>query len=193
MALDAIAMKMLDAVSPFSSVLSLGCPDIPGVADPREWFRSRGAEAFDVIDVVAHRGYEWIVDLNVSVRVTRSYALVINPGTLEHVFNIGVAWESTWRAVQQKGYVLHVAPASMLNHGYWNICPLALRDWCEINGGHVIAERFGINGTAQEVDVRPIEVNRSGRGMVPPECVYYALARKIEEMPTRWPRQGLYR
>ena len=193
MSLDSISLRMIEPLISGRSVLCLGYPEHPSGVDTVRWMRENGAVKVDVIDIIAHRGIERIVDLNNENAWPHRCDLVINPGTLEHCFNIGVAWANAWRPLTAGGYVMHVMPATMLNHGFWNVSPVAIEDWCAANGGHVVDMEFAINGTRKQVGKRPLPAGSSGRGFLPPETVMYALCRKDRELPITWPAQGVYR
>jgi hypothetical protein len=192
MALCRISMGMIEALRP-ESVLCLGYPDLPDGGDTVAWLRKQGAKTVDCVDVIAHRGFERIVDLNEAQDWPRQYALVINPGTLEHCFNIGVAWANSWAAVAVGGAVLHIAPATMNNHGYWNINRVAMIDWCQANGGSLERSCYAVSGTGELVMPTRIKTSASGRGALPAETVLYAVLRKNEAVPVRWPAQAVYR
>lgn len=192
MSLDAISLRMITPLIKGRSVLCLGYPEHPSGNDTVRWLKDCGADAVDVIDVIRHRGCERIVDLNVDV-LTETCGLLINPGTLEHCFNIGQAWWNTWDALTLGGYAMHVMPATMLNHGFYNLSPIAVEDWCHANGGEVVEMEFATNGTREHVKPMPLPKGSSGRGHLPPETVMYALCRKIADVPLQWPTQGCYR
>jgi hypothetical protein len=193
MALDQIALRMIEQRIIGADVLSLGYPDLPAGADGLDALVKMGARGVDVVDVIQHRGVEKLLDLNQPQEWPRRYGLVINPGTLEHCFNLGQAWKNAWDAVMPRGALLMIAPATMLNHGFWNFCPTAVYTWCEINGGEVTEMRFAINGTQREVGAHRISSSASGRGALPEETVMYALMVKQHERDHRWPAQGIYR
>lgn len=210
MALDRIGLAMIAPHVKGAAVLALGYPDLTAnQADvlsllgqatstddciaTRTVLLAAGATAFDVVDVIAHKGFERIVDLNQPQEWPRRYGLVINPGTLEHCFNLGQAWANAWRALAPGGAILHVCPATMLNHGFWNICPVAIEDWCAANAGRVREMRFAQNGTQQPVAPRGIPGAATGRPALPAETVMYALCQKLADAPLAWPVQGCYR
>ena len=145
------------------------------------------------MDVIEHFGCERIVDLNKPQQWPPIYDLVINPGTLEHCFNVGVAWANAWAALSAGGYAVHVFPATMLNHGFWNVSPVAIEDWCAANGGVVEQTRFALNGSGEEVRPSRQIGLATGRPSLPAETVMYALLRKAEDRPIAWPTQGAYR
>ena len=103
--------------------------------DPCSFFDAFNAK-FTVIDVVKHRGNEIILDLNypnVTSVMASQFDLAIDNGTLEHCFNIGEALINMARLVKSQGFVFHINPLSMINHGFYNICPTLLYDFYTLN------------------------------------------------------------
>jgi len=221
MGLDVISMRMIRPHLAGASVLCLGYPDIQcppdmvkdalGVepttfvepptinkqtfkyAETISTLKLAGAKSVDVVDLIAHKKIERIVDLNVPQAWPRRYRLVINPGTLEHCFNLGQAWANAWNAMEFEGLLMQVAPVTMLNHGFWNINPIACSDWCAANGGRVRQLVFGRNGSAADVTPKKIDDSDSGRGYLPEETVMYAMMQKLRDALPVWPTQGIYR
>lgn len=194
MGLDRISMEMIGARANKRSVLCLGHPDMPDGSDSVSWLKMEClATEVDVVDLIAHKGTERIVDLNEPQTWGKRYGMVINPGTLEHCFNLGQAWANAWAAVDLLGLIVHIAPVTMLNHGYWNVSPIAFHDWLNMNGGALVETRFGRNGTAEDVNVEPIKNSKSGRGQLPPETVAYSVGVKVLDRSLRWPTQAIYR
>jgi hypothetical protein len=197
MSLDAVSLPLIAPLLSGAWILCLGDPDMPAGHNDltfAAYAYKRGVLKVDCVDVIAHKGHEEIVDLNLRHAWRQRYDLVINPGTLEHCFNIGQAWANAWSAVGVGGHILNVAPVTMLNHGYWNINPIAFTDWCVTNGGHMLDIRFACNGNANKHIVKqPIPSSKSGRGMFPPETVAYCLMKKIKDVEMCWPAQWVYR
>lgn len=193
MALDGLSVRMIWPILPGRSVLSLGYPTLVGWDDSIAELKKGGATEVDIVDVIRHRGMERLVDLNEPQEWPRRYGLVINPGTLEHCFNIAQAFKNSWDAVEVGGYIMQIAPVTLLNHGFWNINPISIAGWCEFNGGRVEEQKFAENGTGLPAVQRQIRTSLSGRGNMPSETVMYALCRKVADVPTRWPVQGQYR
>ena len=108
--------------------------------DPESFFQSLGA-SLDVIDVKKHRGTEILIDLNIAnstACLASKYDLVIDNGTLEHCFNIGEALINTARLAKNNGgYVFHINPILMVNHGFFNLCPTFLHDFYDQNKFHI--------------------------------------------------------
>lgn len=211
MALDAVGLSMVAKLIPGSAVLCLGYPDITarpetvrtllnvepqvftafGPAHKVSWplpetvdtLQRAGALSVDCVDVKVLRGVERIVDLNLRQDWPRHYRLVLNPGTVEHCFDVSTAMFNAWRAVEVGGFILHVAPVSMQNHGFWNICPTAMVDFALANGGSLVAMK-GRDRSGADV---PLETFKRFR--VPHETVMYALMRKDAALPETVPVQ----
>jgi len=112
--------------------------------------------------------------------------LVINPGTLEHCFDVATATFNAWRAVKVGGALLNVAPVTMVNHGFWNVNPTAVYDFAEANGGAVV------RAVARDRQWNFVPVEPSKRYALPPDCVLYALVLKYADVPERIPTQRRY-
>jgi hypothetical protein len=135
-----------------------------------------------VIDRAVIRGCERVVDLNEPHDLGR-FDLVIDPGTSEHVFNIGQSFQNLSNAVKVGGVISQALPMSMFNHGYWNVNPVAVLDWYAANGFDM--ERICIRhpGGVEESPTRHRLIG------VPENSVVCLLARKVEQLPRRWPQQ----
>jgi hypothetical protein len=138
-----------DVLVPTKFVKQITGKDIPARPDSQEiikWhrltiedipcsealFKSLGY-SLDVIDIYASRGVEKVVDLNCPQDLGE-YDLVIDPGTIEHCFNIAQAAFNLAGAVKQGGYILHSLPMTTLNHGFYNINPTWIYDFYGQNG-----------------------------------------------------------
>lgn len=146
-----------------------------------------GAGEVDCVDIKPSRGVEREVDLNQPYTWGRRYGLVINPGTVEHCFNIATAMFNAWRAVDVGGVLLHVVPVSMVNHGFWNVCPTAIVDFARENAGMLLRI------AARDREWRMVDVDHVKRCTVPPEVVLYATVQKVADTPEVIPTQWRYR
>jgi len=146
----------------------------------------------EVLDVVQAHGGEMLHDLNepVPVRLHRRYALVIDPGTLEHCFNIGQAASNLAEMVAPGGCMFHGNPLNLFNHGFYNLNPTWYHDFYAANGFAVEL----IEGVTDPVndpkrfDVPPVERFVG----VPKGASLYVLARRVADVPIRWPIQSKY-
>lgn len=118
----------------------------------KRWHDIRGAKHLDQIietkdlmkklgcnpiffDFKKTRGDEIILDLNLpleSIHLGR-YDLVIDTGTLEHCFNVGVAFENMCKLVKVNGAILTAAPVTMVNHGFWSFNPCLYENYFRHN------------------------------------------------------------
>lgn len=90
----------------------------------------------ECVDVKAHKGVERIADLNYPVELG-AYDLVVDCGTIEHCPNVFQAVKNAAGAVKPGGKILHHSPVTMMNHGYFNVCPVFFRDYYELNGWQI--------------------------------------------------------
>ena len=215
MALPLYALKMLAPHLKGASVLCLGHPDILATAqelealfgvtptrfcanggahsverplvDTQELFGMLGS-TLDCVDVYAFRGTERIVDLN-EPQYLGEYDVVIDPGTTEHCFNIGQAMMNAANAVKPGGRIYHSPPMTMLNHGFYNICPTMLWDFYEQNGW-VIERLEARNGDSCVQIDRALAWSRKAN--VAPETSIVCLARRRVAEALRYPTQAKY-
>lgn len=146
----------------------------------------------EILDIGALRGGEMIHDLNEPVpeRLHRRYALIIDPGTLEHCFNIAQAAANAAQMVAPGGGVLHANPLNMFNHGFYNLNPTWYHDFYVANGFrlealHVVS---AAGGKPARFDVPPtLRFTKA-----PPGSVLHCLARRVQDGPIVWPTQSKY-
>jgi SAM-dependent methyltransferase len=163
MALPFHALKRLEPYMRGKSILSLGYPDLMATkeeieklfgykpskfTDAHEWHNTKDPmpetmEMFDhigasvtIVDFNADRGIEKIADLNHPQELGK-FDLVIDPGTLEHCFNIGQAFMNAANAVKVGGVICHLSPMTILNHGFYNLNPTLFNDFYLQNGWDV--------------------------------------------------------
>lgn len=161
------------------------------VVEAENFFALLGYD-LEVLDIAQARGGEILHDLNQPVppELHRRYALVIDPGTLEHCFEIAQAAKNIVEMVAAHGCVFHGNPLNMFNHGFYNLSPTWYHDFYAANGFELvhlqaIAEPAG--------SPKRIEVPATARfAGVPENCALYVLARKTSDVAVRWPVQSKY-
>lgn len=197
------ALETLSRLLPAPRVLSLGYPDIVATQeDVHEIFgvwidettdhnRWHGVEhrlpetmalmsalgvELDCVDIVASRGVERIVDLNypADIAMGGGYDLVIDGGTIEHCFMAGQALMNAAAAVAPGGRIWHGNPVSMVNHGFWNLCPTLLWDFYTQNGWKV--EEFWLT----DVHGERYEAHPTKRYHAPTEASLHFVARRLD-------------
>lgn len=85
-----------------------------------------GAETLDVLDASDYEGATLVHDLNEPLPQTLAarYDLVVDGGSLEHVFRVTTALESLMRMVRPGGRLLLSVPANNLcGHGFYQFSP----------------------------------------------------------------------
>lgn len=160
-----------------------------------EFLTALGAEEVTYVDVVREHGVEERFDLNIPspllVHEFGSFDLVIDPGTLEHCFNVGAAMVHAAGAVAEGGHIFHTPPMSMVNHGFWNFSPTVFPDFYDEENGFEIVTMWSEAG--DQTEEMTIAEARS-RMMVASERSLYCLARCFADVDEfRWPVQFKYR
>jgi hypothetical protein len=161
------------------------------VVDSAHFFALLGYD-LEVLDIAQARGGEILHDLNhpVPQRLHRRYALVIDPGTLEHCFDIAQAAKNIVEMVAAGGCVFHGNPLNMFNHGFYNLSPTWYHDFYAANGFALVRMQAIADAVGAS---RRIEVPATARfGGMPENCALYVLARRTEDVPVRWPMQSKY-
>ena len=168
-----------------------GLPESTRIVEAEHFLALLGYD-LEVLDVVQARGGERVHDLNepVPAQLHQRYALVIDPGTLEHCFNIAQAAKNLAEMVALGGCVFHGNPLNMFNHGFYNLNPTWYHDFYVANGFTVQL----VEGVAQPTrQLTRFEVPLTGRFTgVPPESSLYVLARRDTDRPVHWPTQTKY-
>ena len=168
-----------------------GMPTGTGVADSVQFFALLGYD-LEVLDIAPARGGELIHDLNRPVpdSLHRRYALVIDPGTLEHCFNIAQAAKNVVEMVARGGCVFHGNPMNLYNHGFYNLNPTWYHDFYSANG-------FALEAMNAVVDPRRnfsrYEVPATERFReAPTDSSLSVLMRRVTEASVVWPTQTKY-
>ena len=170
------------------TTLALGYPEFKfgEEEDAYKLFEGIGSELicidhrkFDGREVVAN--LNWPHDLG-------QFDLVLDHGTLEHCANIGQALKTAVQSVKVDGHIIHVAPVTMVNHGYWNFCPIFFKDFYHINGFRVLK----ISGV--DLDQQPAQIVYDHKfSEMKRNISAVVIARKFEEREIVWPIQGSYK
>lgn len=169
---------------------------LKGVSDPMydsiALMRAMGVEP-TVIDVARLRGDERIVDLNQPLPedLRHRFDLVVDTGTCEHCFNVAQAFVNSCDALAVGGVLVHAAPLTRINHGFWSFNPTIYPDFFEDNG-FTLKVLAGVTGNVAQ-GMRTFPIDPFARSAVPPEAGLYVIAERTEIRPLRWPVQRKYR
>lgn len=163
------------------------------VVESRHFFSLIGYD-LTIADIARVRGDELLVDLNeplAPVLASQPFDLVIDGGTSEHCFNIGQAFKNMAELVKVGGFILHINPAAMFNHGFYNLNPTLYSDFYGENGFTVLFLKAVGNMLVapQLVEVPPVARIKE----MPFNASIVCVAQRVSQQPLRWPMQAKYR
>lgn len=164
-------------------ILSLGYPD-----HLHDNVDLTGSE-LGCVDIIQHHGSERIVDLSV-LQDLGTFDLVIDCGTLEHCANPAHGFINAASSLRVGGHVIHQLPLNMINHGYWNICPIWFTDFYRHNNFVIERLEMNINGSYHDCSSAPWpggDPNRDGL-MIPEPALTLCVARRTNGDPITLPR-----
>lgn len=131
------------------------------------------------VDIVNARGCEQLMDLNMPVvpRHYEQYACVLD-NVAHHCFDVVQALKNIVAMPRIGGFVLHVTPLGMINHGFYSISPTLLHDVYTNNGYEVISHTgYVVNRTGEPC--APVEIDPTRRmKKVPDDAMQLFLARR---------------
>ena len=101
-----------------------------------------GAETTDSLDASAYENASLIHDLNLPLpkELFSLYSVVIDGGSLEHVFNFPTAIKNCMNLIEKEGHYIGITPANnFLGHGFYQFSPeLYYRIFSPANGFKMI-------------------------------------------------------
>jgi hypothetical protein len=113
-----------------------------GCVSDRAAFAALGFDTVKSVDASDFEGADYIYDLNVPglrEAVGREFDLVIEAGTMEHVFHVPNALANMQSVVRIGGCILHSAPTNnSVDHGFYQFCPTLYQDYYEMNGWEIL-------------------------------------------------------
>lgn len=134
--------------SVFSSFTVEQCKRITASVFADPLFQQLGFSTIHSMDYSDFEGAQLLHDLNkpIAEQHKNTYDVVMDGGTLEHVFNFPVAIDSCMKLVKKNGHLIMVTPSNNLfGHGFYQFSPeLFYRIFSEENG-FAIVEIF-VNG-----------------------------------------------
>ncbi len=163
------------------------------IVESRHFFSLIGYD-LTIADIARVRGDEVLVDLNEPLEpalTAQPFDLVIDGGTAEHCFNIGQAFKNMAELVKLGGCILHINPAAMFNHGFYNLNPTLYNDFYTENGFTMLFLKAAANmvEAPQLIDVP----TRARFKQLPVSASILCVAQRVSQQPVRWPMQAKYR
>jgi hypothetical protein len=111
-----------------------------GFAEPL--LKLLGAERTCSIDASAYEGASTVHDMNLPVPdgLKQSFSVVVDAGTLEHIFNFPTAIRNCMEMIEEGGHLLLMTPANnFTGHGFYQFSPeLFFRIFSSSNGFEVV-------------------------------------------------------
>jgi SAM-dependent methyltransferase len=119
-------------------------------------FRQLGFEKIDVLDVSTFEGATIQFDLNsdeTPVNLVERFDVIIDHGTLEHVFHLPNALRNLFRMLRAGGRVVHSAPSgNFFDHGFYMFQPTLFLDYYTANGWDIKAVKVAQYTPDQEAE-----------------------------------------
>ncbi len=96
--------------------------------------------SYTIFDFQTYEGTETIHDFNEPIdrKFYNKYHLLWNGGTLEHIFDIACALKNMTLVTKEGGFLAHLGPLNMVNHGFVNLCPVLFDNFYAVNNGTII-------------------------------------------------------
>ena len=117
------------------------------------FFKALGFASYDAIDLNSRYG-SLIMDLNLDLRehygFDRTFDLVTNIGTGEHIFNQYAVVRNAHNLTKVGGIMLFVLPFhNWMNHGFFNFNPILFGDLAAANGYRILRLSVGLSEGAE--------------------------------------------
>jgi len=162
------------------------------VIDAESLFEVMGMK-LTVVDLVASRGGERIVDLNepLAADLVGAFDIVLDAGTMEHCFNVGQAVRNILAMAKVGGFVIHMNPMTMVNHGFFNFSPTFYHDFYGQNGHQLMAPICGVSVNGTKIIHHKIDHTRRQR-VSDSITMLLSVARKQNDSVPIWPMQSKY-
>lgn len=123
------------------------------------FFKLLGAREVQALDYSAYENAEIVHDLNVPVpaRLRGCFDLIVDAGTLEHVFDVRQSLTNLALLLRPGGRIVHISPANnYTNHGFYQFSPTLFFDYYSANGFAGLRGYIAEQDT-HRYDVRPWE------------------------------------
>jgi SAM-dependent methyltransferase len=131
-----------------------------GMISDADFFALLGITDLHALDVSTYEGADVVHDLNQPVPESwhGRYDLIIDGGTIEHVFDVRRSLTNIAAMLRPGGRVIHISPTNnYANHGFYQISPTLYFDYYSANG---FANLHGVlaEQDIHRYDLRPWEI-----------------------------------
>jgi SAM-dependent methyltransferase len=166
-------------------------------------FRALGFDTVFVLDANAYENPTLIYDLNsanLPSSMESAFDLVLDAGTLEHIFDVPCALRTLCRVVRPGGRIIHISPASnCIDHGFYSFSPTLFADFYAANGFEILRialARFDRNPATEDWEIEDYDPSRWGTIGAIKSGSFFLLACVRRRSTSTWdrvPQQSYYR
>lgn len=167
----------------------------------RAFFRALANCEVETMDVSAYENPEHVWDLNQPIpdSLVGQFDLVIDGGTMEHVFDVRQTLRNISKLLKVGGRVIHCSPATNWGeHGFYQFSPTLFYDYYSANGfqGHdcFIVDQRGYDVTKQAWDFYKWNLNRGYCNMVSSSmlAILFTAEKTNRSTDEKIPQQGCF-
>jgi hypothetical protein len=130
------ARNLLDRLGLAASSLREG-EDDELMAHEEAYFQALGYDALESLDISDYEGATHIWDLNrpeIPSDLTQRFDVILNNGTLEHIFNVPNCLSNVTQMLKPGGYIIHEVPChNHFDHGFYTFSPCLFFDYYAAN------------------------------------------------------------
>lgn len=172
------------------------------ISDRALW-TAYGFDDFKSVDASAYEGCDIVFDLNskeTPAELTDRWDVILNGGTVEHVFHVPNALANLHRMLKVGGRVIHTAPSSNhIDHGFYMFSPTLFSDYYrankyEINTLNILRYRGGLDTKWEISDYVPGSLSRVSMGGLD-DAMYLIIVvatKTAQSTCDTIPQQGMY-
>lgn len=165
-------------------------------------FSALGIDKLHSLDASPFEGCDFIHDLNDPCppdELCGRFSLIIDGGTLEHIFHVPNALKAIHRMLRPGGIIIHQSPTSnYVDHGFYSFSPTFFEDYYR-NAGYAVGEHWLIahlkNGDKQKAKVvphRPGDTDKVGKLDKRMYATFFWASKQEGADENRIPTQGYY-
>lgn len=160
------------------------------IVDTDFFFRALNFDT-DYFDIRKIRKNEIILNLNEELpkNMEKNYDLVIDAGTLEHCFNVGLAFINMLKLLKSDGIVMSCSPINYPNHGFWSFSPCVYENFFRENSWRMLFY-LATDNTNKIIDINDLN---SKNFNAPKRSIQYVVAQRVKESTFKYPLQHKYK
>lgn len=159
-----------------------------------------GAKKIESFDASNYEGATNICDMNLPIesQYKEKYSLMIDSGSLEHIFNFPQAIKNCMEMVKQGGHMIGVTPANnFFGHGFYQFSPeLFFRIFSETNGFEIekmwLFFPFSSSKVYEVKDPAAVKSRVSLMNTTETFLFYIAKRKSVKTIFSRFPQQSDY-